>query len=225
MSQKYQTIVSPRHYKKLNPSSKENQEEIKNIIKSLPTILGNPENWVLSGGIAIPLTTGQFYREHFDIDIGLHEKYLEEIVDEAKKSNYGLFSRKLMMHTSSKEKFEIYSKVTPEESIKNKNKNLRLIRLDRRLKIVRLVKLEDYFDIYLHKIDRENLISHEDGLIIPTVYNKGEKHYLENRMSIYLRDLRFLQIIKMNHSKDKINKTDLEKINYHFEKHNSLLVS
>lgn len=208
---RFEWLKNPQHAREVEPITPERVIYLEGAISQLIEILGGKEKWVLTGGLTIPATKGEFYRNHQDIDIGLHESDLEEVAEHASKAGYGIFSRVFMSNMPKNEKIDLYKRIDAEEAIKKRRKNLRFVRLDRiSREIVRHVDILDYFDIYPHHTDGPDIISNDDGLVTPTIYHFGDIYYTQ-KGPIRLRSLRYIEILKRNRM-SKIDKLDLQVI-------------
>lgn len=78
------------------PSQSMQTEDIhllNNFLDNLAKNLAGLE-WMVAGGLSIPLTTGKFYRNHEDLDILVKKEHLSGLVKAIQTSGYALFSRK-----------------------------------------------------------------------------------------------------------------------------------
>ncbi len=205
---RWQWLSNPTHPKEVKPITEQRIRELEQAIAQLPLILGEKEKWVLSGGLVIALVGEEYYRDHFDIDIGIHEVDLEAVVKSAEKKKYTLATRTFMGKILGDKKIDVYEKLTPEKAIKEGKKNLRLVKeYEPNGDIVRHENILDYFDVYLHRCIGTDIISNEGDLVVPATYNFGGiLHYTANE-AIRLRSLRYLEVIKskLKNPKDKLD--------------------
>lgn len=73
--------------------------------------------WEVTGGISVSLNLGRFHRTHEDIDIGVNETYLPELLQRAKERSYGFFKRYRIFSHNHKG-VEAYKMIQPEDVAK-----------------------------------------------------------------------------------------------------------
>jgi len=161
---KYQIVISKIQSKYPLAPANYDLFVLHKSVDRLAEILENNNKWVLSGGLSIPLSLGiNFYRKHRDIDIGLPREALPEILGEAEKEGYALFSRLAMAKISPTRKIDLYKQVSAEEAVESYKsaspddvdrgmKNIRLVMTDVEGKIISSGDILDYFDIYFCSI-------------------------------------------------------------------------
>jgi hypothetical protein len=223
IGRRFQWMANPVHSNEILPITPEREIELNEAVNSLSKILGDKERWVVTGGLSIALYMAlygeSFYRNHLDIDIGVHEVDLRHIVDSSKQLGYDLGSRIVMGKVLPKTKIDVYEQVDVETAIKERKKNLRLVRLEKNGDFTKHLSILDYIDVYVHRIQGSDMIPYEGGIIAPAVYNFGEVYYAKGSQ-IRLRSLQYLEILKKSLDR-KVDKLDLQMIRKLFEKTNS----
>lgn len=213
----YQFVINPVHSNVPMKSTTASSGETLQAVKTLTAILGGDFEWVLSGGIAIPLSLGiPFYRQHRDIDLGVHKNHLKKLTYQAASAGYRLFSRLAMFKISPNKKLDFYKQVTPGQVTSQFNvynswvgfKNLRLVRTEERGRVETHNHLLSYFDIFVHDFLRDRLVSFEEGMTVPISLNMGGSYETPNG-TIKLRNLQYITKIK-ERGNSLIDKFDLQ---------------
>ena len=207
-------VYSEIYPKEPQPITKERQEVIEDSLDELAKMLPQEIPWTLSGGIAIPLTLGKFYRNHYDIDIAFPESSLKDIVSNIEKHNYKLASRAMMMHTYRNQKLSIYKFMNVDEALSKRKSNMDL----------RLVKIKDgeivphshplhYIALFPHHYDTKLgcIISNEDNLRVPFDYLDGGTYITKSGKEMKLVNLLYSDLIRQK-KKDKTSQLDREMI-------------
>ena len=240
----YRVIVNKGHQMVINPYHPKNlvhlepdDERIKEYEKALD-LLGQLtkglKDYVLTGGLAIPATTGKWYRVHRALHLGLEIKQLPEFLDHVSHNNFYLFSRlRMRRHLMSRnQKRDIYEPITLKEisqlvnkqhlgkrcgGLEDKTENLRLIQIIHIAGNIRPhQQLFDYIDLYLHWQDEEGyLCSNDDRNRIVPDYFKGATYNTKSGEKIQVVSLEYLRQIKSERFALKNRETDsldLEKI-------------
>ena len=213
----FQFLINPVHQRKVENIG---SEEIKNIEKSLDdlaTLLHGNFQWILSGGMIIPLITGGYSRVHFDFDIEILPQHLQTMVETTKIRGYNLFSRTLMAKLSPCQKLDVYRSVSPEEASKGL-RNLRLARLDNGGKIIRHTNLMDYIDIYLYDVAIDGVFLRENGVSIPFLQKSNETYTTQSGHQIAVRPLWYIEKLKAM-KPDDLNSFDLRVVDWYTSQH------
>ncbi len=192
------------------------------------------KNCVLTGGMAIPATTGEWYRVHRALHLGLEVSQLLEFLEHVSNNNFYLFSRLRMRRylIPRSQKIDIYEPVTLKEisqlvnkqrlgkrcgGLEDKTENLRLIQI---IHIAGNIQphqqLFDYIDLYLHWQNEEGyLCSNDDRQRIAPDYFKGTTYHTKSGREIQVVNPEYLRQIKSERFARKKRETDsldLEKI-------------
>ncbi len=194
----------------LEPITQEQISLLEKNLAELPKILGD-KRWFLSGGIAVQIGYGKFYRNPGNFNIDIHEDCLADIVEKAQKSrDYRLFSRGWQVRTAPDVKLETYE--VPEWAdgdLRKSYPNLRLIRFESGKPVPNLNFL-DFIDVHPHRIvhhkfkyspqfNRKEIISldkNESDLRIPAEYADQNIFYKTPSGIITIRSLLYMEVIK-----------------------------
>ncbi len=204
-------VTVPHHPKRLVPATQADVENIDGAIDALPGILGDPGKWVLSGGLAIDLADGRLTRKHFDLDIGVEEGDLPNIVASAGRAGYGLFKKVLSTKVSSKKKAIVYRGLNAEDAVRRRSRRLRLARIDALGKPVAHGGVLDYLDVYVHRKVGDEMHLNHPRITLPSDYNEGGSYTTRRGTTVRLRGIDYLKVIKERRD-NPANAHDLEKI-------------
>lgn len=210
----------------LSPITKEQINSLEKSLNELPDILGN--DWYLSGGIAIQICCGEWYRMPGNVNISVHEDSILALTEKALKShNYYLLSRGWQIKKSPKEKYETYE--VPEwenNNLKKAYQNLRLIRFEGDSPVPNLSFL-DFIDIHVYRkvehryeyypdfnrVEAVSIDRNESDLIIPYDLTLTNAQY--NTLScrpIQTRSLAYMEVVKNWLIKDKVRSQERKAI-------------
>jgi hypothetical protein len=128
-------MLNPVHSNEPAPMTELGRQHLEHDLDRLAALLEDTPGWVLRGGLAIPLTTGVFYRQHRDIDLGIHQDDVPVFEEVLRRQSYGLFSRTLMAKISRSRKLDVYQKISCDDA-KHSSQHIRAVRLDRAGRIV-----------------------------------------------------------------------------------------
>ena len=143
-------ITSPIVSRSLDPPSKEQISEIERSLSLLPEVLGS-EKWSLSGGIALQLAYGSWYRMPGNINLSIEENDLFDLADKAQRNNYRLLSRGVHIERF-RDKYETYEVPEWRDITLAKNyPNLRFIRFEKE-RPSRNHFLSDFIDVHIHRV-------------------------------------------------------------------------
>ncbi|MBT3405231.1 hypothetical protein HN832_05030 [archaeon] len=207
----YEVMTSPVFPKKIENAYGEETDKLKRDLDELSRILGQDVEWCLTGGVAIPLTLGSFYRIHRTIDVAVDESNFGALVSKARESNYGLFSRRFMTKVSSSLKLDFYREVLPEEVLKENLHHVKFLRLDKFGKPVNNNFRLDSLDVFLDHTEGEELVSDCGRFRIPR-FRRGATYSTLSGVRINVRPLEYLAQVK-------------EKRNSDIDKHDFLILS
>lgn len=215
-----------------NPSSV-SMQKLEEDLNQLPIILGDPTHWTLTGGIAIQIAYGAWYREPGNINISVHEEHIGEVAEHAAMHAppYGLFSRGWQITPWRRWKKEWYEKVRWNDNMLSRNyKTLRFLKQDSHGP-VNNPKMTDLIDVQLHReINRTydfypELNSHHvvslngDKSILKIPFKVAEQNISYQTKSgqvIQVRNYEYMMFVKrwlMEESgENRLDKFDLEKL-------------
>jgi len=232
----HQLVINPYHPKKLELLTPDDAQisKYKTALDLLAQLTAGMKDYVLTGGLAIPATTGKWYRVHRALHLGLEIKQLPEFLDHVSHNNFYLFSRlRMRRHLMPRnQKRDIYEPVTLREisqlvnkqclgkrcgGLMDKTENLRLIQITHTAgKVQPHQHLFDYIDIYLHWQDEEGyLCSNDDRKRIVPDYFKGATYNTKSGGKIPVVNLEYLRQIKSERfarKKRETNRFDLQEI-------------
>ncbi len=225
----HQLVINPYHPKKLE-TLKPNDAHIKEYetaLDLLAQLTAGMKDYVLTGGLAIPATTGKWYRVHRALHLGLEVTQLPEFLDHVSHNNFYLFSRLRMRRQliPKNQKRDIYEPVTLKEisqlvkkqrlekrcgGLVDKTENLRLIQITHTTgKVQPHQHLFDYVDLYLHWQDEEGyLCSNDDRKRIVPDYFKGVNYNTKSGIEMPVVSLEYLRQIKSERFARKKRETD-----------------
>ena len=193
---RYSVRINPVHKKNVRNITNSEVEEIRVSLDSLAEILSEGSEWVLVGGLPIPLTIGRFYRVHNDVDIGVSQEGFGDLIESASSHRYGLFSRRFMTKISSNKKVDIYTRVSVEEAVKKKSKHLKLLRLDSGgRKPTSNPNLTSDVDVYVYNTEGNDIVTW-DGIKVPSQRSIGKSYELPSGQRISLRNLNHIRRLK-----------------------------
>src|SRR3989344_8104798 len=225
----HQLVINPYHPKKLELLTPDDAQisKYKTALDLLAQLTAGMKDYVLTGGLAIPATTGKWYRVHRALHLGLEIKQLPEFLDHVSHNNFYLFSRlRMRRHLMSRnQKRDIYEPITLTEisqlvnkqhlgkrcgGLEDKTENLRLIQIIHIAGNIRPhQQLFDYIDLYLHWQDEEGyLCSNDDRNRIVPDYFKGATYNTKSGEKIQVVSLEYLRQIKPERFALKNRETD-----------------
>ena len=184
-----------------NPPTK---EEIDATLDELVLILGLDSKWVLTGGLVVPITRGEFYRKHGDVDIGIGQDDLAGMVENARASNYIFVSRIMVSNVPfTTERVVFYKDIRPREAIARRPKHLRLLRVDAQNRHNPRKDFLDYIDVYVHRFENGRLITNDTEDAFPSHYNDGGYYITSSGNPIPMRSLTYIGAMKKARMKNR----------------------
>lgn len=211
ISSNSQLIVTSSESKKIETISTEEKKSLENHLDELAGTIGDSFPWVLSGGLAIPLTTGEFYRKHDDIDLGIDEKDFKRFLEVVRPQGYDLFLRPFMCKLPKGKKLDLYQKTSIKKALNSPKTRMRVLRVDTNGRIDFRGNILDYFDVYLHRVEEEMLITRRGGIAIPSAKAIGPPYQTISGRQIIPRGLEYTKILKSKKTKE-VDNLDLERI-------------
>lgn len=191
-----QVVINPYHSKKLELLSEHDSRiaAYKEALDVVAQLCEGVRGYVLTGGLAIPATTGCFYRAHRALHLGLQRDELPLFLECMSENNYYLFSRIDMRRkiVGRGWKRDVYEPLTLEEikrlvagqqlekrcaGLSNKAENLRLIQVVHLGGTIQSHQsLTAYLDLYLHWYDAAGYLASNDDQKkrnLPTYFSGG----------------------------------------------------
>jgi hypothetical protein len=163
----YQFVITEKHRKGIVDITPEKTRELEQKVDELPEILGGSNNWALSGGLAIVLSIGRFYRVNSDVDILINSQNLWEIVNRAQTRGYELFFRLADIKIGSRKNLYIYKAATEEIAKKNGYRHLKLMRINKQGKAKDSEDILDSIELFSYKRVDDTTILTEKGFLFP----------------------------------------------------------
>jgi hypothetical protein len=135
------------------PITKDQVRILEEGLDQLPAILGEKE-WFLTGGVALQIAYGKWFRNPGNINISVPEESLYEVTQHAcERGSYGLLSRGVQVRTAFSRKWEGYEVVEWNEQgrLRRNYANLRLVRFEE-AKPVNNQGLLDFIDVHPYRV-------------------------------------------------------------------------
>ncbi len=198
---KFQIKVSSHKWNPTDRMSSENISYLNNTLDRLGESFRDVE-WMVAGGLSIPLSTGTFYRKHEDLDIAIPKSDLSKCALSAQNIGYLLFSRVAMAKTAKSSRIYLYEELNPIK-LPTKLKRLKLIKIDERGRIQDHETIDHHIDIWPYEVQEEHIKDVYGRYTFPAEKLKGRIYRTPNGTQVQIQDLKLTHELKVTESNKK----------------------